>query len=66
VTAVVERREALHRRALLLECCTVSWNVVEAVVAIGAGVLAGSVALIAFGAENRKNPVCLMGSFFPG
>jgi cation efflux family protein len=27
----------LHRRALLLEYCTVGWNVVEAVVAIGAG-----------------------------
>jgi hypothetical protein len=37
VTAAVERREALHRRALLLEYCTVGWNVVEAVVAIGAG-----------------------------
>jgi hypothetical protein len=26
VTAVVERREALHRRALLLEYCTVGCN----------------------------------------
>jgi hypothetical protein len=52
VTAVVERREALHRRALLLEYCTVGWNVVEGVVAIGAGVLAGSVALIGFGADS--------------
>jgi hypothetical protein len=37
VTALAERREVLHRRALLLEYCSVGWNVVEAVVAIGAG-----------------------------
>lgn len=42
----------LHRRALRLEWLTVSWNVVEAIVATGAGVIAGSTALVAFGADS--------------
>jgi divalent metal cation (Fe/Co/Zn/Cd) transporter len=46
------RKEALHRRALLLEWFTVFWNVIEAGVAIGAGVIAGSSALVAFGADS--------------
>lgn len=46
------RKEDLHRRALRLEWFTVSWNVIEAGVAIGAGVIAGSTALIAFGADS--------------
>jgi divalent metal cation (Fe/Co/Zn/Cd) transporter len=61
VTTVVERREALHRRALLLEYCTVGWNIVEAVVAIGAGILAGSVALIGFGADSAIEVVSAVG-----
>ena len=51
----------LHRRALLLEYCTVGWNVVEAVVAISAGVLAGSVALIGFGADSAIEVVSAVG-----
>ena len=43
---------ALHRRALRLEYFTVGWNVVEALVAITAGVLAGSVALVGFGVDS--------------
>jgi cation diffusion facilitator family transporter len=46
------RREELHRRAVLLEWFTVAWNVVEAVVAIGVGVVVGSVALIGFGVDS--------------
>jgi divalent metal cation (Fe/Co/Zn/Cd) transporter len=42
----------LHRRALWLEYFTVGWNIVEGVVAIVAGVIAGSVALIGFGADS--------------
>ncbi len=45
-------QEALHRRALRLEWLTVSWNVIEAAVAIGAGLIAGSTALIAFGLDS--------------
>ena len=32
----LERRQGLHRRALWLEYFTIGWNVIEAVVAIGA------------------------------
>jgi divalent metal cation (Fe/Co/Zn/Cd) transporter len=47
-----QRRQTLHRRALRLEYFTVGWNIVEGVVAIVAGVIAGSVALIGFGADS--------------
>lgn len=50
-TALADRPR-LHRRAVRLEWFTVGWNVVEAVVAITAGVIAGSVALIGFGADS--------------
>jgi cation diffusion facilitator family transporter len=46
------QRRALHRRAVVLEWFTVGWNVVEAVVAVGAGLLSGSVALIGFGVDS--------------
>lgn len=45
-----ERR--LHLRALRLEWFTITWNVIEAVVAIGAGLVAGSVALVGFGVDS--------------
>jgi len=57
----MERRDALHRRALLLEYSTIDWNVMEAVVAIGAGVLAGSVALIGFGADSAIEVLSAVG-----
>ena len=40
------RKEKLHRWGLRLEWFTVIWNVVEAFVAIGVGVVVGSVALV--------------------
>jgi cation diffusion facilitator family transporter len=46
------RREVLHRRGLRLEWFTVAWNVVEAFVAIGVGVVVGSVALVGFGVDS--------------
>jgi cation diffusion facilitator family transporter len=61
VTLSAERRIALHRRALWLEYFTVGWNVVEAVVAIGAGILAGSVALIGFGADSAIEVISAFG-----
>ncbi|MEK6272502.1 MAG: cation transporter [Actinomycetota bacterium] len=42
----------LHRRALRLEWFTISWNVAEAIVAISAGLIAGSVALVGFGVDS--------------
>ncbi len=45
-------RESLLRRGLRLEAGTVTWNVVEAMVAIAAGINAGSVALTGFGFDS--------------
>lgn len=45
-------RSDLLRRGVRLEVLTVSWNVIEALIAIGAGWLAGSVALISFGIDS--------------
>src|SRR5215218_9054527 len=61
VALSAERRVALHRRALWLEYFTVGWNVVEAVVAIGAGLVAGSVALIGFGADSGIEVISAVG-----
>jgi divalent metal cation (Fe/Co/Zn/Cd) transporter len=38
--------------AILLLWVTISWNVVEGVIAVGAGIAAGSVALIGFGLDS--------------
>jgi divalent metal cation (Fe/Co/Zn/Cd) transporter len=45
-------RPALVRRGLALNYLTIGYNVVEAVVAIGAGVVSGSVALLGFGLDS--------------
>lgn len=45
-------RPALIRRGLSLEYLTVGWNVLEAIIAILAGIASGSVALIAFGVDS--------------
>ena len=42
-------RERLQHRGLLLAALTITWNVIEAVVSISAGIAAGSIALIGFG-----------------
>ena len=59
--ASLERRRELHRRALWLEYFTVGWNVSEGVVAIGAGLLAGSVALIGFGVDSSIEVISALG-----
>jgi len=46
------RRSALVRRARMLAGASVAYNVVEAVVAIGSGRLAGSTALVGFGLDS--------------
>jgi divalent metal cation (Fe/Co/Zn/Cd) transporter len=48
----VDRRAVLRRRIRLLVAATITYNVVEAVVAIAAGTVAGSVALIGFGLDS--------------
>ena len=50
--ATFGRKEKLHRRGVRLEVFTIAWNVVEAVVAIGVGLVVGSVALVGFGVDS--------------
>ena len=47
-----ERRRVLGRRARLLALASVTYNLLEAVVAVAAGVVAGSVALVGFGLDS--------------
>lgn len=47
-----ERRERLHRRVRLIVGFTIAYNVLEAIVAITAGALASSTALIGFGLDS--------------
>jgi divalent metal cation (Fe/Co/Zn/Cd) transporter len=51
-TADPVQRRRLGRRAQLLAAASVTYNVVEAVVAITAGLVAGSVALVGFGLDS--------------
>jgi divalent metal cation (Fe/Co/Zn/Cd) transporter len=45
-------RSELLRRGRRLEYLTLAWNAVEAVVAVGSGILAGSTALVGFGVDS--------------
>ena len=47
-----ESRQNLLRRAFRLEYATIAWNVLEGTAALAAGLLAGSVALVAFGLDS--------------
>lgn len=42
----------MRQKALYLEYFTVGWNVLEGIIAIMAGVLAGSIALVSFGLDS--------------
>lgn len=59
--AALAQRRILHRRGLRLEYFTISWNVVEALVAITAGVIAGSVALVGFGVDSGIEVISAVG-----
>jgi cation diffusion facilitator family transporter len=48
----INERRALIKKGLGLTIFTVAWNVIEGVIAITAGVLANSVALISFGIDS--------------
>lgn len=52
ITADPARQERLARRVRLLVAATISYNVIEAVVAIAAGIGASSTALIGFGLDS--------------
>lgn len=47
-----DRRRRLMRRAQLLAAASVTYNVIEAVIAVTAGLVAGSVALVGFGLDS--------------
>jgi len=51
-TTLASDRRRLLRRGLLLEYVTVGWNIVEGIVAIAAGLAAGSIALVGFGIDS--------------
>jgi divalent metal cation (Fe/Co/Zn/Cd) transporter len=51
-SSATRSRASLVRRARLLAWVGLAWHGIEAAVAIGAGVIAGSVALIGFGADS--------------
>jgi divalent metal cation (Fe/Co/Zn/Cd) transporter len=44
--------DRLRRRGLLLEYATIGWNLLEAIVAVWAGIAARSIALIGFGLDS--------------
>ena len=44
--------EELRKRAVHLECFTVAWMVIEAAVALAAGAMASSIALVGFGLDS--------------
>jgi len=50
--SVARSRAALVQRGLVLNWATIGYNVVEAIVAIGAGLVSGSVALLGFGLDS--------------
>ena len=50
-TAATAREPLLHH-ALRLEYLTVGWNIAEGLIAVAAGVAAGSVALLGFGLDS--------------
>ena len=52
VTTVSGARAVLVRRGLWLNYFTIGYNVLEAIISIGAGLLAGSVALVGFGLDS--------------
>jgi divalent metal cation (Fe/Co/Zn/Cd) transporter len=50
--AAMETATPPRQRAIRLEYLTIAWNAVEAMVAVSAGILAGSIALIGFGFDS--------------
>src|SRR5256885_13785604 len=47
-----QERAALERRARLLAWGGNAWHVIEFAIAVGAGIAAGSIALVGFGADS--------------
>jgi len=51
-TATASRRDTLHRRIRLIVGITIGYNLIEAVIAITAGSIASSAALVGFGLDS--------------
>lgn len=45
-------RDHAIRRGRALEYLTITWNLLEGIVSVGAGLIAGSVALVGFGVDS--------------
>lgn len=45
----------VHRKGYLAEYFTVGWNISEGIVAIAAGILADSIALVGFGLDSCRS-----------
>ena len=45
-------RAAVVRQGRRLEYLTIIWNALEALISIGAGIIAGSIALVGFGIDS--------------
>ena len=56
IPAHVDLRESDTRQGRRLEYFTLGWNLTEAVVGIGVGLIAGSVALVGFGVDSANQP----------
>ncbi len=52
MTATASERARAVRRGIHLEYLTIAWNCLEGLIAIGAGLLAGSIALVGFGLDS--------------
>jgi divalent metal cation (Fe/Co/Zn/Cd) transporter len=52
VDLTLDRRSLLTRRVRLLVAATITYNVIEGVIAISAGTIAGSTALVGFGLDS--------------
>ena len=52
ISAHIDLRASDTREGRRLEYFTLGWNLTEAIVGIGAGVIAGSIALIGFGVDS--------------
>ena len=50
--AIADLRPINLKRGLQLEYLTVGWNILEGIIAVGAGIAAGSIALIGFGVDS--------------
>jgi divalent metal cation (Fe/Co/Zn/Cd) transporter len=50
--ALAAARPAMVRRGLWLNYLALAYNIIEAIISIAAGVVAGSVALVGFGVDS--------------